>query len=195
MMARPAQFEREDVLEKAMEAFWEQGYCATSMARLVEVTDLRPGSLYAAFKSKEALFLAVLDHYTRQSIARLEHALAEADSPLQGIRNYFQTLARDATDAQSRRSCLLVNTVLELARQNDVIQIEVNRHLIAIEAIFTTALESARQKGEISADSHPADLAAFIMTSIWGLRVLSGTDATPERAQAVVRQLLVVLGK
>ena len=54
-MGRPALYERDDVLEKAMHAFWDNGYNSTSMAQLVEATSLQPGSLYAAFKSKEEL--------------------------------------------------------------------------------------------------------------------------------------------
>ncbi len=50
-MARPAQFDRGEILDKAMQTFWEHGYSATSMANLVETTELNPGSLYAAFES------------------------------------------------------------------------------------------------------------------------------------------------
>ena len=46
-----------------MKAFWEHGYAATSITQLVDATHLQPGSLYAAFDSKQGLFLAVLDHY------------------------------------------------------------------------------------------------------------------------------------
>ena len=59
-MARPAQYDRDKILDKAMQTFWEHGYCATSMATLVQTTDLKPGSLYAAFESKQGLFLATL---------------------------------------------------------------------------------------------------------------------------------------
>jgi TetR/AcrR family transcriptional repressor of nem operon len=189
-MARPTQFEREDVLEKAMQAFWDHGYCATSMADLVEVTDLKPGSLYAAFKSKEGLFLAALDHYGERSVARVERALAEAGSPLEGIRGYFRQLAKDATDPQAKSGCFLVNTVLELARQDEAVQKRVNRHLGAIETLFRHALEAAQANGELSPDKDPKALAAFLMTNIWGLRVLGGTGPAPGRARAIVNQLL-----
>jgi len=192
-MARPAQFEREEVLEKAMQAFWHHGYCATSMADLVEATKLKPGSLYAAFQSKEDLFLATLDYYGQQSAARIEQALAGADSPLEGIRRYFRHLAREAADPKTRRSCFLVNTVLELARQNKAVQKRVNRHLGAIEALFRRALEAAQAKGELSRDKDPKALAAFLMSNIWGLRVLGGTAPAPERTRAVVNQLLQIL--
>ncbi|KPL28345.1 MAG: hypothetical protein AMJ72_03760 [Acidithiobacillales bacterium SM1_46] len=192
-MARPAQFEREVVLEKAMEAFWNHGFCATSMADLVSATDLKPGSLYAAFESKQDLFLATLDYYGQRSTARIEKLLSEADSPLQGIRRYFRQLGAEAADPKAKRSCLLVNTVLELARQDKVVQKRVNRHFDAIEALFRRVLETAQAKGELSRDKDPKAIATFLMSNIWGLRVLGGTAPSPARARSVVNQLLQVL--
>lgn len=177
-----------------MQAFWDQGYCATSMADLVAVTDLKPGSLYAAFRSKRDLYLAALDHYAERSVARLEQFLAAADSPLEGIRGYFVQLAREVADPKGKRSCFLVNTVLELARQDKVVQKRVNRHLGAIEALFCQALEAAQATGELAPDKDPQALAAFFMANIWGLRVLGGTAPGPERTRAVVNQLLAQLG-
>ena len=192
-MARPIQFERDEVLERAMQAFWDQGYNATSMTDLVDATDLRPGSIYAAFNSKEGLFLAALDHYAEHSVAKIERALTEAESPLEGIRSFFRKLGKEAAGEHSSRSCLLVNTVLELARQNETVQKRVNRHLGTIEALFRHALETAQTRGELSPDKDPKALAAFLMTTIWGLRVLGGTNPAPARTRSVVDQLLALL--
>lgn len=192
-MARSVKYEREEVLEKAMQAFWEKGYCATSLAELVEVTDLNPGSLYAAFNSKQDLFLAVLDHYAERSVERVDHILSEADSPLQGISDYFQDLIKIDADPNANYSCLLVNTVLELARQNELVQERVNQHLNTIESVFRHSLEQARNRGELGGDKEPVELAAFLMSNIWGIRVLGGTRSSPERTQSIVKQVLTVL--
>jgi TetR/AcrR family transcriptional repressor of nem operon len=192
-MARPAQFARDEVLEKAMQAFWDQGYNATSIADLVDKTDLRPGSIYAAFDSKEGLFLAALDHYAEHSVAKIEHVLKGADSPLEGIRIFFRKLGSEAAGERANRSCLLVNTVLEMARQNEAVQKRVNRHLGTIEALFRHALETAQASGELPSDKDPKALATFLMTSIWGLRVLGGTNPAPARTRSVVNQLLTLL--
>ncbi len=192
-MARPIQFERDDVLEKAMQAFWDKGYNVTSMSDLVNVTDLRPGSIYAAFDSKEGLFLATLDHYAERSVTKIERALTETVSPLEGIRNFFRKLGRETAGQHANRSCLLVNTVLEMARQNETVQKRLNRHLGTIEALFLHALESAQTKGELSPNKDPKALAAFLMTSIWGLRVLGGTNPAPARTRSVINQLLTLL--
>ena len=192
-MARPTRYEREDVLEKAVQAFWDQGYCATSIARLVEATELQPGSLYAAFGSKEALFLEALDHYGARSAARIERFLSGAESPLDGVRHYLRQLAATVSNPRVQRSCLLVNTVLELAQRNKAVRAQVNRQFDMIEALFRRALEAAQARGELAPEKDPRALASFLMASIWGLRVLAGTGPAPERAHVVVDQLLQVL--
>ncbi len=192
-MARNIEFERGQVLEKAMQAFWAGGYNATSMANLVEVTELGPGSIYAAFDSKQGLFLATLDHYGAHRAAKIEQTLAQSTTPLEGIRKLFRQLATDSAGENAKLSCLLVNTVLELARQNETVQKRVNHHLNTIEALFRQSLEAAQASGELSAEKNPGALAACLMTNIWGLRVLGATGPTAERTQAIVDQILSLL--
>lgn len=192
-MARPIQFERDEVLDKAAQAFWDEGYCATSMTRLVAATRLNPGSLYAAFGSKAGLFSEALDHYGARSAARIEQDLAAADSPLAGIRRYLDELAATVAEPQARRGCLLVNTVLELAHRDAPLRAQLNRHFDAIEGLFRRALEAAQARGELAPGKDPSALASFLMTSIWGLRVLAGTGPAPARARAVVAQVLQAL--
>lgn len=186
-MARPAQFDRDTIIEKAMETFWQNGYCATSMANLVDSTQLKPGSLYAAFQSKQGLFMATLDYYGNRSVTRLRHQLEESASPLQGILGYFDQLAEKIENQTDKTSCFLVNTVLELASQDETIRFRLNTHFEQIESLFRAALHDAMQRKELDADTDCNALAAFLMNNIWGLRVLAGTQPSAGRAQQVVR--------
>lgn len=185
-MARPVQYDREEILDKAMQTFWDQGYCATSMATLVETTDLKPGSLYAAFESKQGLFLATLDHYGARSAAKIRAHLSEAESPLEAIDAYFDRLADDIEKRRGKTSCFLVNTVLELSQRDAQIRKRINRHFGNIESAFVDALQDARARGELKAAADCGALATFLMSNIWGLRVLAGTKPTPGRARQVV---------
>ncbi len=188
-MARPAEFDRDEVLGKATQAFWDHGYCATSISRLVEATNLKPGSLYAAFASKEGLFLAVLDHYAVSTKARLRAALDGVDNPIDGIDAFFAQLARSGAP----RGCLLVNTVLELGWRNQAVIAKVKGHLDEVEAIMREALSLAQARGFLAADKSPEALAVFLMTTIWGLRVLSATGAGGQRPGLAVSQALSLL--
>ncbi len=65
-MAGIKQFDRHEVLDRAMAVFWERGYEATSIQDLLEATGINRGSLYATFGNKQQLFLVVLDHYAEK---------------------------------------------------------------------------------------------------------------------------------
>lgn len=189
-MARPASFDREQVLERATQAFWEHGYCGTSISQLVEATRLNPGSLYAAFDSKQGLFLAALDHYAGQSLLRLRRVLDRAPDPLRGIETFLLGTIQGAVGAGQRRGCLLVNSVLEVGRHDAAVQRRVKGHLDEIEALFAAALRDAQAAGLVAADRSVEALATFLMTTIWGLRVLAGSGAGVEQQTAVVHHAM-----
>ena len=191
-MARPVSFDREEVLAQATAVFWAHGYGDTSISRLVEATHLQPGSLYAAFESKEGLFLATLDHYAGRTLAHLRATLAAAPDPLQGVRRFVGGLA-DADGEHAIRGCFLVNTVLEVGRHNAVVRSRLRRHLDAIERELAAALQAAHAAGLLAPHRSPRALAKFLMATIWGVRVLGGTGAGADDIRTVLDQALAVL--
>ena len=65
VIGRPEGFDRDAALEAAMVLFWRKGFAATSMNDLCDAMGVRSPSLYAAFGSKEALYLEAIEHYVR----------------------------------------------------------------------------------------------------------------------------------
>jgi TetR/AcrR family transcriptional regulator, transcriptional repressor for nem operon len=59
-MGRPRNFDEDDVVRRAADAFGRFGYAACSVDDLVEATGLQRGSLYKVFGSKRGLFEQVL---------------------------------------------------------------------------------------------------------------------------------------
>ena len=59
-MARHARYDRKTALEKAVGLFWEKGYHGSSMKQIEQALDMRPGSIYATFGSKDGLFSEAL---------------------------------------------------------------------------------------------------------------------------------------
>ncbi|TIU07517.1 MAG: helix-turn-helix transcriptional regulator, partial [Mesorhizobium sp.] len=62
---RPRTFDRTTALRRAMEVFWAKGYEGASMSDLTAAMGINSPSLYAAFGSKEALFLEAVELYTQ----------------------------------------------------------------------------------------------------------------------------------
>ncbi|MGO2638704.1 MAG: TetR/AcrR family transcriptional regulator, partial [Enterococcus viikkiensis] len=59
-MARVKEFDETEVLTKAMQLFWQQGYEKTSMQELVDVMGIHRRSIYDTFGDKHQLFLKSL---------------------------------------------------------------------------------------------------------------------------------------
>ncbi|MCU7808579.1 MAG: TetR family transcriptional regulator C-terminal domain-containing protein [Candidatus Thiodiazotropha sp. (ex Semelilucina semeliformis)] len=123
----------------------------------------------------------------------MTQTLNSAETPLEGIRELFRQLATNVKKPESARSCFLVNTVLDASRHNTMVRERVNHYFDIIENEFCHALESAQKRGELGIDKNPHTLATFIMTTIWGLRVLLVTGAKQERVDSVLEQLFSLL--
>ncbi len=192
-MARPAEFDRSEVLNKAMEVFWRTGYNATSVTDLVQATDLKPGSLYGAFNSKRGLFLEVIDNYANRSLTRITQCIDESESAINAIHIFFKRITNEIECDKIGKGCLMVNTLLELATEDDEIRIRVTEYLGRIEEKLLITLELAKKNGELQPDADCVSLSKLLMTGIWGLRVLSTTRPDPSSYSGIIHYLLSAL--
>lgn len=192
-MARPAEFDRTEVLEKAMEVFWRTGFNATSVADLVNATSLKPGSLYSAFQSKRGLFVEVIDTYAKRRVNGTKMLVQTATNPLDAIYEFFDRLRKDMTDDEIGRGCLMINTMLELATEDDDMRERVSNYLFEVEQEFIKALTKARDMQLLDASANPEQLARFMMTQVWGLRVLSSTRPDSNSYQQTIDLMLSCL--
>ncbi|MCC2963606.1 TetR/AcrR family transcriptional regulator [Massilia sp. IC2-278] len=78
---RPRQFDLDEALATAQRLFHEKGYDAVSVADLTAALGIKPPSFYAAFGSKSALYMRVLDRYAVTGAVPLVQIL-KADRPL-----------------------------------------------------------------------------------------------------------------
>jgi AcrR family transcriptional regulator len=77
---RPPAFDRDTVLERAMQVFWAVGYDGASIPMLTEAMGISAQSLYAAFGSKEALYREAIGYYVGTIGGYTARALEEADA-------------------------------------------------------------------------------------------------------------------
>jgi AcrR family transcriptional regulator len=87
IIGRPREFDRGAALEAAMVLFWRKGFAATSMNDLCDAMGVRSPSLYAAFGSKEALYLEAIQHYVEVYGPPVWDGLAEGATARAGVEN------------------------------------------------------------------------------------------------------------
>ena len=169
-MARKAAFDRETALNRAMALFWSKGYHATSLKDIEAALDMRPGSIYAAFGSKEDLFRRSLELYSSTTRSTLEQTLAAAPTPIAGLARHVRNLGRAMEGDVPSRACMLMKTVLETPDDDRTLRSAAEDMLRQTEHLFASAFHDAQERGQITADSEPARLAARLQSDILGLR-------------------------
>lgn len=190
-MANVAKYDKERVIRQAMLLFWKQGFHATSTRELQKVVNLRPGSFYAAFGSKEALFREVINQYYRDSRALLHEIVAEQNSVLLGLREFVKKVVLDRRASAPSDLCLLVKTITELTDQHAELLAESRLLLKQMEAEFCLLFEQAINQGELSNEATPKLLARSLMAQIMGLRSYLRGCNQPEMVENMVDDLFV----
>ncbi len=176
-----------------MEAFWEHGYNATSVADLLEEMGLHRGSLYGTFGDKKQLFLAALNKYQDQNVAMLRDILDNPGSAREAIETFLQHAVEKCTGDEAGRGCLAAKAALELAPHDPDISAWIRRfHARNVELLADT-LQRGQQQGEINPQLDARGVARFLLNGVAGLRLLGTTQPSPAEVQDVVRLMLKVL--
>jgi TetR/AcrR family transcriptional repressor of nem operon len=185
-MARPKAFDIDAALVRAMELFWQQGYAATSMEQLVAAMGISRQSLYDTFGDKHRLFLAAMDSYCAMLEAAMLGPLRAPDAGLQALHDAGMAIIDFLVQFPKRRACLMANTTLELAPHDETVAEKVRAHMRNMESAFRHALETARTRGEIAAQSDPGLLAQYLVGMAHGLMVMAKSGADRATLTAIL---------
>lgn len=171
-MARPAEFNREDVVQKSLIVFRQKGYKGASMRDLETATGLNPGSFYAAFGNKHHFFIETLRYFYKQVQLSLSERLSQQANPISGLRLLFDDALNCVEHSEkAERCCYLVKSALELAATDEKVAELVNAHFAEIEKITHNSLVLAQQQGLISQHSDIAVTSKLLINTLYGINV------------------------
>ncbi len=189
-MSAPAKFNRDAVIEKAKNLYWEKGYHATSMRNLQEVIDMRPGSIYAAFGNKDNLFMAALDRYAAEGMALLADCVASEQRKLGALKRFLQQLTLANRTHAPSGMCMIVKSVAEFSQQdNPSLLAHATQKLAEVEQAFAKVFEQALAQGEFHSEQSPQALARYFQIQVIGLRTYAQATQDPAAIEAFITQL------
>lgn len=67
------------IMDKSLELFAKQGIKATSIQEITDACGISKGAFYLSFKSKDALILALIDHFMKEVISDIDRLVRESD--------------------------------------------------------------------------------------------------------------------
>jgi AcrR family transcriptional regulator len=141
---------RDLLLNAAEQVFARVGYEKALVEEIAEAAGFSKGALYAHFKSKEELFLALYETKTASSLAKLLHSLDGAstrEGKIDAFRNFYINLSKDKDWA------LIILEVKLFIRRHPEVRVrlrQIDEHLgDSIEGVFARLFgNSARAAGE-----------------------------------------------
>lgn len=180
MAGRPREFDRDQALEKAQDAFWARGYEGTSMADLVSALGIASARIYAAFGSKEELFREAIGLYEANEGGFTTRALAEEPAARRAIERMLREAVETYTRPGRPPGCMVVSAATNCAVENDRVQDWLAQHRRARTISIVERLNEAVRDGELKPDTDAWALGDYYATLMHGLSV-QARDGVPKK--------------
>ncbi len=175
-----------------MKAFWAKGYEATSVQDLVDCMGINRGSLYDTFGDKRRLFLEALDQYGTGAILRTD-SLRRDGNPREMLTEFLYVFMQKQVTDPKRRGCFMTNAAVELCSRDDECAERVRDFFDELETILGELIARGQAEGEFKSRQKPADLAAYFVCVMQGLRVIGKVTPEEEVLRPMVDMALRVL--
>ncbi|MFI6209569.1 TetR/AcrR family transcriptional regulator [Streptomyces sp. NPDC051041] len=170
-------------MEKALMAFWERGYEATSVSDLTRVMDIGAPSLYAAFGDKRSLFEEVVQVYGAKYGSFGDRALAEEPTARAAVERMLREAAVEYTVPGRPHGCLVIHGAANCSTP-EVEEFLRERRRANI-AAFERRIEADVAAGLLPSDTDAAALARHAGAMIQGMSQQARDGASREELEAL----------
>lgn len=172
-MGRLKAFNRDDLLDSAIQLFWKKGYADTSLSDLEKATGVNKSGLYSEFKDKDDMYLESLRRY-HENNPYYAHLKA---GPLgwENIENYFKA----KLNCKGQKGCFMAFT----AREHSIIPTKV-KHLLEVN--FAEVYELFLQNVKASKVKNPEMTTSFLMTFAIGMSLKSNVEKTDDLVEEMM---------
>ncbi len=163
-MARPREFDPNDVLKTAVDVFWEKGYHHGSVDEVVKRSGVAKYGIYGTFGTKRELFLQALAQFAAERHRDIQRPIRKPDASLPEILAFFKQAPKQMTPENGVHGCLITNTGMELGLKDPEIRDFVMEFFRDTAEVLNRCLTRAVEKGEFETPSDIPELATYLVT-------------------------------
>jgi AcrR family transcriptional regulator len=185
---RPRAFDRGAALGAATRLFWRKGFGATSIADLTEAMGIGSPSLYAAFGSKEALYVEALGYYRDNFDALVWEKFFAAPTAREAVEALLFDSASALTGgvADIPRGCMLTLSTVADEGHADLGCLVKNGRAATFDRL-KSKLGRAIQEGEVPTTTDVDGLCRFIQAVQSGMSILARDGASRVDLEAIAQ--------
>ena len=192
-MPRAANFNREEIIEKAMNVFWEKGYHGTSMQDLVDATGLNRSSIYNSFGSKKSLYRTTLKQYEEASNKSFRQILLRANCPLGAIRKMLELAANKSSSDEEGRGCYITSCKIEMAQTDVQLRNWLGKNQENGISLFRELIEQGQEEGVINKAEDSDSYAFLIYNTFQGLRITGILEEDRKSMDRIIENTVKIL--
>ncbi|MCD0478259.1 TetR/AcrR family transcriptional regulator [Chryseobacterium sp. LC2016-29] len=164
---------RQNILQKAFELIYTNGYQTTSVDEIIATTQVTKGAFYYHFKTKDEMGLAIINERMRPTFKNTFIEPFQSDvNPLDTIYNLMHHLLMENEDLKVEYGCPASNFTQEMAPWNIEFTKALNELSLEWEKAMIGAIEKGKENGKIKYDINAKEITVFVMSGYWGVRNL-----------------------
>ncbi len=181
-MARPKEFERDEALKAALGIFRKKGFSATSTDDLRLAMGIGRQSFYDTFKGKKEIYLEALRKYNSDRVLGYFEIFRKSDSPIKAIEDMLVSIALEHPQERTF-ACLGVASISEFGTTDADVRAINDASASAMQSVLEKLVAEAKKQLRPSLD--PATTAAYLQSTLAGLRVTARAGASREALKAI----------
>jgi TetR/AcrR family transcriptional repressor of nem operon len=162
----------------------ERSYGTVGVAEICARADVRKGSFYHFFPSKQALTLAAIDTHWADQRATWLAVLTGSEPPLRRLRRLFEHTAAEQWQAKDAAGavpgCVLANLAVELSNQDQVVRQRLQEVFAEQIALVEGLLYEAAEAGAVPAGGTGTAVARAVVAQMQGMVLFAKLGNDPD---------------
>jgi AcrR family transcriptional regulator len=167
------------IVERTAAVFNEKGFAGTSLTDLTNATGLTKGSIYGNFQNKDEVALAAFDYNFERVSSYIKAKILATDNSIERLRVYPTVYREFLTIPFLQSGCPILNTATEADDTHPKLRERASNALSFWKSSIENQINRGIQRGEIKADTQPAEFAVILMSLIEGSIMQAKVTGSP----------------
>lgn len=177
------------ILKKSGALFNTQGYKATSISDITDVTGFTKGAIYRHFDNKAELERETLSYLSAQVFVHLRDLIKEKQTAGDKLRAIFQFFESYISKPPIKGGCPLLNAAIEADDAHPVLRKEALKTLTILRASVITILDNGITHGQIKSSLNKNFFATLIIAVLEGGIMMSKLEGNDKDIRSMIQHL------
>jgi TetR/AcrR family transcriptional regulator, transcriptional repressor for nem operon len=180
-----------ELIQKAQHLFWVKGFKAVTPEDLAKHLNVSVSTIYNKY-TKDLLFIDALDNYVVALSDPIIDEVRNSTKGLDSFKDFFYMLIDWLLDKSFTKSCLMVNTVVELRHEQGRVSAVYERYFGNMKDCYRVVLKRAAEMKELKHPERIEEYTEFMLGVIFGLSILYKIKSREELREYIDEQISLI---